>query len=100
MMGAHSVLIRRSLTDPSAEKRPTSFLPRKQPPCQRWLRPVAPAFTWKRMRENAKDSGLDHSEVRSFDFLVQTHHACAGGSCRLSRDVCDRAFLQLSLCSI
>ena len=50
--------------------------------------------------ENAKDIGLDHSEVRSFDFLVQTHHAGAVGSGRLSRDVCDTAFLPLSPCSI
>ncbi len=81
-------------------KRTTSFLPRKEPPCQRWCRRLAHAGTLKRMRENAKDLGLDHYEVRSFDFMVQTHHAGAGGSCRLSRDLCDRALLHLSPCSI
>jgi hypothetical protein len=47
-------------------KRTTSCLPRKQPPCQRWWRPLAHAGTLKRMRENAKDLGLDHYEVRNF----------------------------------
>src|SRR5258708_17165263 len=32
--------------------------------------------------------------------MVQSHHAGAGGSCRLSRDLCHRALLHLSPCSI
>jgi hypothetical protein len=47
-------------------KRTPSSLPRKEPLSQRGVRPVAHVGRSKRMRENAKDSGLGHDEVRSF----------------------------------
>src|SRR6266699_2190100 len=37
-------------------KRTTSFLPRKGPPCQRWLRPLAHAGTLKRILKMLKTS--------------------------------------------
>jgi hypothetical protein len=40
--------------------------PRKAPPCRRWCKPVAPGGILRKTRENAKDLGLDHYEVRSF----------------------------------
>ncbi len=44
----------------------TSSLLQKQRLCRRWWRPLAHAGTSKRMRENAKDLGLDQYEVRCF----------------------------------
>ena len=41
-------------------------LPRKQPPCQRWLRPVAKDWHGEKPFENGKDLDMDHYEVRSF----------------------------------
>src|SRR5260370_87497 len=47
-------------------KRTTSSLLQKERPCRRWLRPLAHAGTSKRMRENAKDLGLDRAPRRRF----------------------------------
>jgi hypothetical protein len=97
--GRHSLLIRRSLTDPNEKAYSFVFAP------QGTTLPEMVAASGARWHieedfANAKDIGLDHYEVRSFDSLVQTHHAGAAGSCRLSRDLCDRAFLHLSSCSL
>jgi hypothetical protein len=48
------------------KKRTTLSLPRKQPPCQRWSRPLAKDWHVEENFENGKDLGMDHYEVRSF----------------------------------
>jgi hypothetical protein len=56
-----------AVASPIPTRKPTpSSLLQKDQPCRRWLRPLAHAGTLKRMRENAKDLGLDHYEVRCF----------------------------------
>jgi hypothetical protein len=52
---------------PTRKRKPTtSSLPHKEPCCKIWLRPSAHAGISRKMRENAKDLGLDHYEVRNF----------------------------------
>src|SRR5215468_6099514 len=84
---------------PTRKPTPSSLL-QKERPYRRWLRPLAHAGTSKRMRENAKDLGLDQDARSVLHRLVSTHHAGAAGSCRLSRDLCNGALLHLSSCSI
>ena len=47
-------------------KRTTLSLPRKEPPCQKWSRPLAQDWHVEENFENGKDLGMDHYEVRSF----------------------------------
>ena len=47
-------------------KRTTLSLPRKEPPCQRWSRPLAPDGMLRKILKMAKILGMDHYEVRSF----------------------------------
>jgi hypothetical protein len=55
--GCHWLLIRRSLTDPSAESVLRASLLPKGPPCQRWLRLLAHAGTSKRNSRTPKTWG-------------------------------------------
>jgi hypothetical protein len=48
------------------KKRTTLSLPRKEPPCQKWSRPLAKDWHVEEHFENGKDLGMDHYEVRSF----------------------------------
>jgi len=47
-------------------KRTTLSLPRKEPPCQKWSRPLAKDWHVEENFENGKDLGMDHYQVRSF----------------------------------
>ena len=69
----------------------TSCLPRKEPRCLRWWRRSEPDGISRKMRENAKDLGLDHYEVRSWTgwyrhiTLVMLAHACLAAICAQDR---------------
>jgi hypothetical protein len=95
--GCHWLLLRRSLTDPTEKAYSFVFAP-KGTTLPEMVSAGGAGFHIEEHFENGKDLGLDHYEVRGFDFLVPAHHAGAGGSCRLSRDLCDRAVLHLCSC--
>ena len=85
--GQHWLLIRRSLTDP--QRRPTtSSLRHRAPPCKQMVKAIGARWHIEEDFETAKDMGLDHYEVRSFDRLVSPYHAGDAGACLLDRDLC------------
>ena len=74
------------------KKRTTLSLPHKEPPCQRWSKPLVKDWHVEENFENGKDLGMDHYEVRSFIgwyrhmTLVLLALAYLTGICAMARD--------------
>jgi hypothetical protein len=82
-----------------AKKPITLFFAPKGTTLPEMVQAIGAGFHIEEDFENAKDLGLDHYEIRSFDFLVQAHHAGTGGSCLLDMHLCYGALLHISSCS-
>src|SRR5260370_26968901 len=94
----HWLLIRRNLADPNEKAYYFVFAP-KGTTLPEMVAASGAGFHIEENFENAKDLGLDHYEVRSFDFLVPTHHAGAGGSGLLHGNLWHRTLFYISSCS-
>jgi DDE superfamily endonuclease len=97
--GHHWLLIRRSLTDPNEKAYSFVFAPKGTT-----LPEMVAAIgaRWHIEEDAGKRQRAGAGPLRSsvLHRLVPIHHAGAGGSCLLNRDLCARAVLPLSPCSI
>jgi hypothetical protein len=95
--GRHCLLLRRSLTDPTEKAYYFVFAP---PGTTLQNMVAAIGARWHIAEDAGKRQRSGAGPLRSavLQRVVPTHHAGAGGSCLLDRDVCDGALLPL--CSL
>jgi hypothetical protein len=97
--GRHWLLLRRSLTDPNEKAYYFVFAP---PGTTLQNMVAAIGARWHIEEDAGKRQRSGAGPLRSslLQRVVPTHHAGAGGSCLLDRDLCDGALLPLCSCSL